>query len=76
MEPRLAGYLTELKKHVGGRRSPLRRLLSMLHDYPRETFVAVVGVAEKYRLFDLNRLENMVLRQIANDFFTPEPGDE
>jgi hypothetical protein len=76
MEPRVAGYLSELKKQTGGRRLPLRRLLSMLQDYPRETFVAVIAVAEKYRLFDMDRLENMLLRQIARDFFKPESGDE
>jgi hypothetical protein len=77
MEPRLTGYLTALKKQVGGRRSPLRRLLSMLQEYPRETFIITIGVAEKYRIFDLDRLENMVLRQIASDFFDKrKPDDE
>lgn len=77
IEPRVTGYLAALKKQVGGRRSPLRRLLSMLQDYPRETFITTLGVAEKYRIFDLDRLENMVLRQISSDFFDKrEPGDE
>lgn len=68
-EPRLAGYLALLKKHVGGRRNPLRRLLSMVRDYPREPFMAAVVSAEQYGLFDLDRLERMVLRQIAHDYF-------
>ena len=35
IEPRLASYLNAFKQHVGERRAPLRRLLSMLRDYPR-----------------------------------------
>ena len=69
IEPRLAGYIQALKQHIGERRWPLRRLLSMLRDYPREPFLAAVAEAERYRLFDLERLEKMVLRQIADDYF-------
>jgi transposase len=68
-EPRLATYLAELDKHTGGRRKVLRRLLSMLRDYPREPFMAAVRVAEQYRLFDLGRLERMVLKEIAHEYF-------
>ena len=82
-EPRLVGYLALLKKHAGGRRSPLRRLLSMLRDYPRVPFMAAVTGAEQYGLCDLDRLERMVLRQIAHDYFIlpidriePENDDE
>jgi hypothetical protein len=69
IEPRLSGYLTAFKHYVGERRSPLRRLLSMLRDYPREALLAAVADAERYRLFDLDRLETMVLRRIADDYF-------
>ena len=41
----------------------------MLRDYPRAAFLAAAAEAERYRLFDLDRLEKMVLRQIANDYF-------
>lgn len=80
LEPRLASYLAALKQQVGDRRAPLRRLLSMLQEYPREAFLAAVTLAENYRLFDLDRLEKMVLREIANDYFVivpdPESGGE
>lgn len=80
IEPHLAGYLSILKTHVGDRRVPLRRLLSMLQEYPREAFLTAVGTAERYRLTDLDRLEKMVLRQIAADYFVlaidAEPCDE
>jgi hypothetical protein len=69
IEPRLSGYLTAFKHYVGDRRAPLRRLLSMLRDYPREAFLAAVADAERYRLFELDRLETMVLRRIADDYF-------
>lgn len=69
IEPRLSGYLNALKQYVGERRAPLRRLLSMLRDYPREAFLAAVADAERYRLFELDRLETMVLRRIADDYF-------
>lgn len=69
LEPRLAAYLTGLKAQIGDRRAPLRRLLAMLQEYPREPFLAAVALAEQYRLFDLDRLERMVLREIAHDYF-------
>ncbi len=76
--PCLAIYLNVFKSHVGERRAPLRRFLSMLRDYPREPFLAAIADAERYRLFDLDRLEKMVLRRIADDYFPLdlEPLDE
>jgi hypothetical protein len=80
LEARLATYLHGLKRHIGDRRGPLRRLLSMLQEYPREAFLGALAIAEQYRLFDLDRLERMVLKRIAADYFvTPfelTPPDE
>lgn len=68
LEPRLEGYLAQLeKKHAGPR--TMRRLLSLVRDYPREPLLEAVKSAEQYGLFDLDRLERMVLRQIAHDYF-------
>ncbi len=74
----MSSYLNAFKQYVGERRAPLRRLLSMLRDYPREAFLAAVADAERYGLFDLDRLEKMVLRRIADDYFPIdlEPLDE
>lgn len=69
IDARLASYLQMLKQHIGDRRAPLRRLLSMLQEYPREAFIAAVEAAEHYRLLDLDRLERMVLKRIAKDYF-------
>ena len=76
--PCLSGSLQAFRQYVGERRAPLRRLLSMLRDYPRGAFLAAVAEAERYRLFDLDRLEKMVLRRIADDYFPIdlEPIDE
>lgn len=76
LEPRLTNYLADLKRQIGGRRAPLRRLLSMLQEYPREAFLAAITLAEQYRLFDLDRLEKMVLREIAHDYFVLALGPE
>lgn len=47
----------------------LRRLLQIKRTYPREPFLAAVEQALKFRLFDLARLERLVLRHVAGDFF-------
>jgi hypothetical protein len=52
---------------------PLRRLLSMLRDYPRAAFLSALMLAEQYRLFDLDRVERMVLKKIAHEYFVLTP---
>jgi Mu transposase, C-terminal domain len=83
IEPRVAGYVKQLKNEIGDRRAPLRRLLAMLKDYPREAFLTALATAEQYGLFDLERLEKMVLERIADEYFVqpfkltpPEPSDD
>ncbi len=80
LEPRLADYLAKLKAHTGSRRVPLRRLLTMLREYPRDAFIKACTCAHTYGLFDLDRLEKLVLKQIAKDYFVlpenPEPNRE
>ena len=52
----------------------------MLRDYPREPLLAAVARGRRsYGLFDLDRLERMVLRSIATDYFVaarPSGDDE
>ena len=43
--------------------------VSYTHLYPRGPFLAAVEQALKYGLFDLGRLETLVLRHVAGDFF-------
>ena len=68
--PELESYAKELKKHA--KRSfgfALRQILRMLEDYPREVLLDAIRDAEHYRLYDVGRLETMVLQRIDRDFF-------
>ena len=41
----------------------------MVKDYPRKPLVQAVETALHYGLYDLERLERMVLKNIAHDYF-------
>jgi transposase len=63
-------YVSELKKRSSGRGvQKLRRLLSLKRTYPLEPFLAALGKALAYGLYDLSRLEKMILEHVAGDFF-------
>ena len=73
--PEIQEYVAALKSRAAGRGTlALRRLLAMVRDYPREPVLRAVHAAQHYGLYDLERLERMVLRQIAHDYFVL-PGD-
>jgi transposase len=68
--PELADYLAALKKR--GHRYltlALRQLLRIIREYPRQPVLSAVSEAARYGLYDLDRLERMVLRRIARDYF-------
>jgi transposase len=68
--PEIAEYVAELKQK--GRKVvalALRQLLRLLREYPREPFLAAVREAGRYGLYDLDRLERMILRRVARDYF-------
>ena len=72
--PEIADYLHALKQH--GRKHlvvALRQLLRMIRDYPREPLVAAVQEAARYGLYDLDRVERMILRRIAREYFRLNP---
>ncbi|MCP4967615.1 MAG: IS21 family transposase, partial [bacterium] len=70
-------YVSGLKKRSPGRGvSRLRRLLAMRRTYPRQAFVAAVETALQYGLYDLHRLEHLILERVAGDFFHIDPDDE
>jgi hypothetical protein len=57
----------------------------MRRDYPSKPFLAAIVTATHYGLYDLDRLERMVLRNIATEYFVApverrvrdeEPDDE
>ena len=71
--PEIALYVAALKQK--GRKVvalALRQLLRLLREYPREAFLAAVQEAARYGLYDLGRLERMILRRIARDYFLLE----
>jgi len=82
--PELSDYVAEVKKK--GRKQPtlaLRQLLRMVREYPREPLLEAIREAAYYGLYDLDRVERMVLRRIAGDYFrfdpdppTPEDDDD
>ncbi len=70
-------YVAGLKKRSPGRGvSRLRRLLAMRRTYPRQAFVAAIEKALQYGLYDLHRLEHLILERVAGDFFEITPDDE
>src|SRR6204780_3356125 len=71
--PEIALYVAALKQK--GRKVvalALRQLLRLLREYPRDAFLAAVREAAQYGLYDLDRLERMILRRIARDYFLLE----
>jgi hypothetical protein len=78
--PEITPYIWALKQK--GRKVvtlALRQLLRLLREYPREPFLAAVAEAARYGLYDLDRLERMILRRVARDYFLigeKEPGND
>jgi hypothetical protein len=71
-------YVAQIKKRSRGRAvRPLRKLLDLQRTYPPPAFEAACRQALHYGLFDLTRLERMILERIAGDFFCiPEQEEE
>lgn len=68
--PSLDRYAAALKQHAHGRGvRALRRLLEIKRTYPLAPFLAAVEQALQFGLFDLGRLESLVLKKVAGDFF-------
>ena len=72
--PEIVPYLEALKNHYSGRATlPVRRLLHMVEDYPRIPLLEAVATATQYGLFDLERVENLILRKLAREYFLIQP---
>ncbi len=68
--PELVAWLADLEKR--GKKTPAlarRQLLRLTRDYPKEPLLAAITEASRYGLFDLDRIERMILRRIATDYF-------
>jgi hypothetical protein len=40
--------------------------------YPAEAFLSALRSAEHYGLYDLNRLESLIIKSVAGDYFNLE----
>ncbi len=67
--PETTPYVALLKTRGRGTTRDLRWLLRMVDEYPRAALSAAVCEALHYGMADLERLERMVLRRVARDFF-------
>lgn len=68
--PEMQAYLTELKKRSAGRGTlTFRSLLRMMEEYPRDALAPALKEAARYGLYDLERVERMVLKNVRSDFF-------
>jgi len=75
--PELADYLDRLEQHAPARGiRDVRRLARMVHDYPRVPLLDAIRTATDYGLYDLERVERMLLRTLARDFFRVPPDPE
>jgi transposase len=76
-QPWLDPFVKEIKRRSGGRgvRS-MRRLLDLRRTYPPEAFEKAVAEALRYGLYDLSRLEQMILSQVQGDFFNIDEDEE
>jgi transposase len=77
--PEIAPYIQALRQHYPGRSTlPLRRLLRLVEEYPRQPLLQAIQAAAQYGLYDLERVETIILRQLARDCFqlTPGAGDD
>ncbi len=84
-EKTLLRLLPEIEAYVGALKRcgklqttlALRQLVRMAREYPREPLLAAIHTAAHYGLYDLGRLERMVLRGIATTYFqlplAPDP---
>lgn len=59
-----------LKAQVRGRGEwAFKELLTLKRNYPFEAFIKAIILARQYRLFDLKRLEKMIIKEIKDNFF-------
>ena len=73
--PELADYVAGLKQR--SRKTvtlALRQLLRLVREYPREPLLGAVREAARYGLYDLDRVERMILRRVAREYFLLDEG--
>ena len=72
--PELGPFVEQLKgKSKKMTTLALRQLLRMVREYPRPPLLAAIERAHRYGLYDLDRVERIVLQLIADDYFQLDP---
>jgi transposase len=70
-------YIKELKKRVRGcGLRQLNRLLDFKRTYPLKAFLDAIEKANHYGLYDLNRLEGLIIKSVAGDYFNLKKEDD
>jgi len=77
----LDNYMDSLKKKVRGRGArKFEKLLDLQRTYSNDAFLIAVKQASKYCLYDLHRVEELIIKYVAGNYFnlslTEEDGDE
>jgi hypothetical protein len=73
--PELADYVAGLKQRSRKVVTlALRQLLRLVREYPREPLLGAVREAARYGLYDLDRLERMILRRVTREYFLLDRG--
>ena len=72
----LEHYVAAIKKSCyGSGRRKLQKLLELQRTYPADAFEKAVETALHYGLYDLARVENLILSFVAGDFFNLKVDD-
>jgi hypothetical protein len=75
--PEIAVYVAAVKQHSRKLATlSLRQLLQMVREYPRQALLDAVHEAARYGMYDLDRLERMILRRVQRVFFFLEDPDK
>jgi transposase len=75
--PSLDRYAAALRQRGNGwGRRALRRLIGLKRTYPGGPFIAAIEQALRYGMFDLGRLEALILKQVAGEFFALDARDD
>lgn len=75
--PELSPYIEQLQRKTKQQTTlALRQLLRMVREYPREPLKSAVERAHHYGLYDLDRVESLLLRFIAEEYFQLDPYGE
>jgi hypothetical protein len=68
-------YVAGIKKNSHFGRRKLQQLLELQRTYPRSAFEKAIEQALHYGLYDISRLENLILTFVSGDFFNLKTED-